>query len=133
MVNLVFADDDGRNLPVIVEVVKVVEYAEVVGSSIRDRGSLNAGLMKQDVGQHRTDLRDQGAGVGGCRERVEVHEVVDRALVAGANGGDAGFGEFAGVGLGFVAERVVFGGDDEGGREALELVGGKAEGSDEGV
>ena len=52
-------------------------------------------------------------GAAGGGQLVEHEEVVDESGFAAKGDLDAGFGQAPGVGLAFVAQRVVFGGDDE--------------------
>lgn len=60
---------------------------------------------------------------GAC-QRIQDHEVVNGAVVADIGDGDVGVNELAGIGFSFVSEDVIFDGDNEGGREALELLRG---------
>jgi hypothetical protein len=63
-------------------------------------------------------------GARGAGNRVEQHEVVDRAAAAHLGHGHAGLGELARGGLALVAERVVLAVDDQGRGQPAQLAGG---------
>ena len=65
---------------------------------------------------------DRGTHGGRIRDRVEQHEVVDRAVAPERRDAHAGLGELAAVGLALVAEDVVLVHDQERGRQPLELL-----------
>ncbi len=67
-------------------------------------------------------LLDGSRRRGGLAQRVEHHEVVDRAVVADTGGADAGLDELARVGLALVAEHVVLVDDDKRLGQAGELL-----------
>src|SRR6476659_2740891 len=68
------------------------------------------------------DLVDRGRGGGHLTDRVQQHEVVNRAVVANRGDRHSGILQLPCVSLTLVAQRVVFRGDDERRRQALELV-----------
>ena len=55
-------------------------------------------------------------------QRVQQHEIVDRAVVANRVDVDARLLQLSGVSLALVAQRIVLRGDDERRRQALQLL-----------
>src|SRR5437868_6778257 len=88
-------------------------------------GSLNSGGRKGGFeGLRGVDEGELGGvDVGGLAD-----DGVDLPFVALELDGDAGLLEASGVGFALVAQRIVFGGDDEGGREAAEVDGAQRRG-----
>jgi hypothetical protein len=74
------------------------------------------------------DLSDGRLRGGHMAERVQQHEVVDRAVVANRLDSYACLFQLAGICLALVAQRIVLRGDDECGGQALELVDAGTEG-----
>src|SRR4029453_1438512 len=58
----------------------------------------------------------------GVRQGVEHDEVVDDGVEAVGGDRDTSLAELVGIGLALVADHVSFGGDDQGGRQASELL-----------
>src|SRR5262249_9544093 len=79
--------------------------------------SLNAGYQRS-VGLCNSTARCRCVG-----DSVEHDEIADRADVAGAGDARPGLPQLARVGLTFVTEYIVLGGDDESVGQPLELIG----------
>jgi len=79
-----------------------------------------------EVAQAGIDLVDRSLGRGHMAQRVQRHEIVNRAIVADRIDADPRLLQLAGVGLPFVAQRIVLRGDDERRRQPLELAGAGA-------
>ena len=71
--------------------------------------------MPESIPQRITGYRNRETRRSGFRQRIQHHEVMDRAVAAQRRDFDAGFHQFLSVCLPFVTQHVILGRDDRAG------------------